>query len=132
MVDASGREIPGQALTFSSSAESVISVDDAGVLTSVGPPGSSLITVASGEISAELEAEVALPPSALIVGTRSLTLNLGVQTSVYVTLTDENGEPVPNAEFAFEGSNPTVVQVDRYDFFPDPSSSPGSRGARRR
>jgi uncharacterized protein YjdB len=119
VVDASGREIPGQDLTFSSSAESVVSVDEAGVLTSAGSPGSSLITVASGEISAELEAVVALPPSALIVGTRSLTLNLGVQTSVYVTLTDENGEPVPNAAIAFEGSNPAVVQVVRYDIFPD-------------
>ena len=112
VLDASGEEIPDQPVTFQSSDETVLTVDDAGLLTSVGATGSSLITAASGEISAEVEADVALPPSVVVVDPRTLDLDTGEQVALSFTVTDANAEPVPNPAIAFEGSNPSIVRVE--------------------
>jgi len=117
VVDAAGQEINGQAVTFRSSAATVLTVDDAGLLMSVGSTGSSLITAASGDITAEVEAAVVLPPSAVVVSPGSLELDTGAQKELVVTVTDENGEPVPDAEVAFEGSDPAIVRVEEFDGF---------------
>jgi uncharacterized protein YjdB len=115
VVDASGQEIPGEAVTFRSSEVTVLTVDDAGLLTSVGSTGTSLITAASGDLTAEVEAEVVWPPSAVVVNPRTLDLDTGEQVALFFTVTDQNGEPVPNAGTAFEGSNPSIVRVAAAD-----------------
>jgi uncharacterized protein YjdB len=111
VVDAAGDEISGHPVTFRSSDPTVLAVDGDGLLASPGPVGSSTITATSGDISAEVEAVVVLPPSALVVSPASLELDTGELQALSVTVTDENGEPVPEAEFSLESDNPAIATV---------------------
>ena len=111
VVDATGGEIDGHPVTFRSSDPTVLTVGGDGLLTSPGPLGSSTITASSGDISAEVEAVVILPPSALVVRPASLELDTGELQALSVTVTDENGEPVPEVEFSLESDNPAVATV---------------------
>jgi hypothetical protein len=112
VVDASGREIPGHTVSFRSSDTTVLTVDDSGLLTSVAGAGSSLITMASGDLTAEVEAAVVLPPSAIVVSPLALELDNGEQQGLHFTVTDENRQPLPGAQVVFQGSDPTVVRVE--------------------
>ena len=116
VVDASGHEIPGSTVSFQSSDTTVLTVNDAGLLTSVGGSGSSLITAASGDLTAQVEAEVVLPPSAIVVGVGSLELDTGEGQFLGFTVTDENGESVPGARVTFQSSNPTIASVEAVDW----------------
>jgi hypothetical protein len=74
VVDADGREIVGEPATFESSAPSILTVSRTGILTSVGPLGTSIVGVASGDLSTEVEARVVVGPSTLYVTPPSLEL----------------------------------------------------------
>jgi uncharacterized protein YjdB len=111
VVDAVGNPIDGRTVTFRSSDETVLTVDDAGLLTAVGSTGAARITAASGDITAEVDASVALPPSSVVVIPRSLELDLGQQGFFDVTVTDENGQPVPDAQFSVQVSDAAIVQA---------------------
>lgn len=112
VLDATGQELAGEAVTFQSSDPAILTVDDGGLLTSVGGTGSSTITAASGGISAEVVAEAVLPPSAIVVQPRSLDLDTGEQVTLAFTVTDEAGRPVSGTGTAFGSSNPSVVRVE--------------------
>jgi uncharacterized protein YjdB len=116
VVDASGHEIPGSTVSFQSSDTTVLTVNDAGLLTSVGGSGSSLITAASGDLTAQVEAEVVLPPSTIVVGVGSLELDTGEGQFLGFTVTDENGDSVPGARVTFQSSNPTIASVEALDW----------------
>ncbi len=111
-VDASGDEMPDQAVTFRSSDATVLTVDETGLLTSVGSVGSSLITAATGEISAEVLVPVVLPASAIVVNPRTLNLDTGEEVTLSVTVTDQNAQPVTDPVIILEGSNPSIVRVE--------------------
>ncbi len=111
VVDESGEEIPGHTVTFHSSDTTVLTVDDDGLLTSVEWIGSSLITATSGDLTAQVEAEAVLPPSALVPRVRVLEMDTGEQRLLGFHVTDENGDSVWGAEVSFESSNPRVAHV---------------------
>jgi hypothetical protein len=115
VVDASGHEITGEAITFRSSDAAVLTVDDAGLLTSVGTAGSSLITAASGNITAEVEAVVQLPASAIVVNPSSLELDTGEQMALSVTVTGPSGEPEPAAQVALQSSDDLILRVEELE-----------------
>jgi hypothetical protein len=111
VVDADGRAIEGQPVTFRSSDVSVLTVGQSGLLTSIGPLGSSIIHVASGAVRAEVEATVVLGPSTLVVTPDVLDLVTGDRVPLTITVTDENGDVIPTPEIFFETDNPRVAQV---------------------
>jgi hypothetical protein len=111
VVDADGRAIEGQPVTFQSSDVSVLTVGQSGLLTSIGPLGSSIIHVASGAVRAEVEATVVLGPSTLVVTPDVLDLVTGDRVPLTITVTDENGDVIPTPEIFFETDNPRVAQV---------------------
>ena len=113
VVDASGQEITGNAFTFQSNDAAVLTVDDAGLLTSVGPVGSSLITVTSGNLTAELEAAVQLPASAIVVSPSSLELDTREQETLSFIVTDASGEPVSTNDVDVRSSDDLRVRVER-------------------
>jgi DNA-binding beta-propeller fold protein YncE len=115
VVDDEGRAIEGEPVSFESSDPSVLTVEGGGLLTSVGPPGTSVIRASSGEVSAEVEAEVVLGPSAMFVSPASLSLETGELADIDVTVTDEHGNSIPNAEFALQTSDAGIVRVS-YSF----------------
>jgi len=113
LVDAAGGEVDGEPITFRSNDPTILTVDGGGLLTSPGPLGTATITATSGDIAAEVEAVVVLPSSALVVMPASLVVNVGDVGALSVTVTDENGEPVPDAPFSIESTNPAVASVER-------------------
>jgi trimeric autotransporter adhesin len=111
VVDADGREIVGEPATFESSAPSILTVSRTGILTSVGPLGTSIVGVASGDLSTEVEARVVVGPSTLYVTPPSLELVRGEVKTLSVTVTDENGDSLPAPDVLFRTSNPVVAEV---------------------
>jgi uncharacterized protein YjdB len=84
-------------------------VSEDGLLTSIGSLDTVTITAGSGSHIAEVEAEVVPPPSALTVSPTSLRLAPGEFRQLYIIVTDENGESIPDAELVIEIDNPTVA-----------------------
>lgn len=112
VVDAEGRAIDGEPVSFESSDPAILTVGENGLLTSVGPRGSSIIRASSGEVSAEVEAEVVLGASSMFVSPASLNLETSETVLLNLTVTDEHGDSIPNAEFALETSDAGIVGVD--------------------
>jgi len=118
VVDAIGQEITGQAVMFRSSDTEILTVDDSGLLTSLGYEGSSLITAASGDITAEVEATVEappvppLPPSTILVDPASLVLDTHRSSWLSFTVTDTSGQPVPGAPVVFQSSDSAIVYIN--------------------
>ncbi len=111
VVDEEGREVPDEAVAFQSSDHTVLTVSETGLLTSVGPRSSAVITVSSGGVSAEVEAEVVLGPSGLFVSPGSLELESDDEAQLNFVVTDEHGDSVPDAAFVFETSDAAVAVV---------------------
>jgi WD40 repeat protein len=116
VVDASGWEIAGHTVTFESSDTTVLTVDGSGLLTSRGTTGTSLITLASGDLTAIVEARVVLPPSSIVVSPRSLELDTEEQQGLSFTVTETNGVPLPGAEVTFENSDPSILRLESPDW----------------
>ena len=111
VVDARGRAIERYPVTFRSSDPSVLTVSPGGLLRSVGPLGSSIISVTAAAVIAEVEATVVPGPSTLLVTPMMLDLVVGGQEFLEVTVTDENGEIVGEPELVYRTDNPEVAQV---------------------
>ena len=111
VVDAGGRAIEGYPVTFSSSDVSILTVSRGGLLTSVGPLGTSIIRAAAGDVAAEIEAAVVLGPSTVIVSPERLELVVGDRVPLTITVTDENGDLVPEPELLFQTDWPQVAHV---------------------
>ena len=111
VVDAEGRAIEDEPVTFTSSDISVLTASEDGLLTSVGPLGTSIVSAASGNLLAEVEARVVVGPSSMFVSPTSLQLEPGEIVRLNVTVTDENGDSMPAPELLFRTDNPAVAQV---------------------
>ena len=116
VVDASGREIEGKSIRFASSNTAILTVSSGGLLTSVAGPGTSLISMESGELTAEVEAEVVLSPSSLVVHVQSLELDTGEGEFLGFSVTDANGDRVAGARVDFHSSDSTIAKVSMVDW----------------
>lgn len=114
VVDDQGRAIAGEPVAFESLDESVLTVSESGLLTSVGPLGSSIISAASGSLIAQVEAKVVLGASAVFVTPSTLALEPGEEALLSVTVTDERGDSIPNAEVLWQTSDAAVVGVNAF------------------
>ncbi len=112
VVDANGQSIEGYPVTFSSSDEAVITVSHGGLLTSVGPLGTSIITAAAAAVTADVEATVVPGPSTILVSPEMLELEVGDRAPFTITVTDENGDIVPDPELVFHTDWPQIAHVD--------------------
>ena len=111
VVDADGREIEGEPATFESSDPLILTVSRSGILTSVGTLGTSIVSVASGDLSTEVEATVVVGPSSLYVSPSALELVTGEVAVLSVTVTDENGDSIPAPDVLFRTDFPAVAEV---------------------
>ena len=111
VVDVDGRAIEGEPVTFASAEPEVVTVSDDGLLTSIGSLDTVTITAISGDLAAEVQALVVPPPSALVVSPTSVRLAVGEVVQLYIVVTDEHGDPIPDAEFVLETDNPAVASV---------------------
>ena len=116
VVDAAGRAVESEPVTFHSDEPEIVTVSATGLLTAVGPLGLATITAASGELTGRIEAEVVLPPSAVLVEPASLSLPRGTSAQLFVTVTDEDSQPVSLPTLVFTISDPGIATVDAGGF----------------
>jgi hypothetical protein len=111
VVNAEGRALEDEPVSFESAEPDVLTVDDGGLLTSVGSLDTVTIAATSGDLETEVQALIVPPPSALVVVPRSLTLAAGENAQLYIVVTDEHGDSIPDADLVFESETPRVAWV---------------------
>jgi uncharacterized protein YjdB len=112
VVDENGRAVEGESVAFASSDGAILTVDEEGLLTSVGGTGTSVITATSGSLEAEVEAQVVLTPLTMAVSPASLALEAGAEGRLHVTVTDENADSIPDAAILFATTDAFVASVN--------------------
>ena len=111
VVDEAGTLLSGVAVTFESEDEAIATVSNLGVVTSVGPAGSTdLVLRAAG-----LEKQVPVTVTA-VANQISVTPNPGVvpqhgTLQLDARLLDLSGSPVPGAVLTFTSGSPTIATV---------------------
>ena len=125
VVDAAGREIEGETVSFESSDTSVITVSSTGLLLSVGPLGTATITASDGDLTGTVDALVSLVPSSVTVTPNPIVLQRGLSLQLSAVVSDANGDPVLNASLMFVSSDPTLVTVTDFGWV----TSVGGNGA---
>ncbi len=112
--DPAGRVIPGAAVTWASSAPSVVRVAASGLATAVRN-GTATITAtysgSEGSASGTGTVRVAQEPRSVAVLPAAPTLGPGDTLRLSATAHDANGHPVEGAEFAWSSSAPSVAPV---------------------
>jgi uncharacterized protein YjdB len=111
VVDGDGRAVPDVAVGFVSSETAIFTVSEAGLLTAAGPVGTATISASAGAVEASIEAEAVLPASSLVVVPASLTMAADSGTRLSITVTDENGNSIPDAPFLLQIDQPSVAQI---------------------
>ena len=111
VLDLSGTAIAGAQVNFASSNTAVATVSATGVVTSVGPAGTVVITVSSGALTRTVP--VAVTPVATSIRMTPSVLTLGRNSSGQITavVLDAVGTPIANVAVAFTSSAPEVVTV---------------------
>lgn len=112
VVDGDGQPVAGQAVTFASDDTTIITVDTAGLLHSVGPLGGVRVTARSGSLTTEVIAQVVQRITSVTVPD-SLVLPQATEGPAPVALRDFLGSPVPSLTGVVIRSLDTlVVAVD--------------------
>lgn len=114
VLDAEGDPVTDPALTFTSSDESVATVDEDGVVTAVAE-GDATITVAGGGESDTIVVTVFAAMSgglSLIGNAFTATLADAITINDLVVVRDAGGVVIPDAELEFTTTNGTIVTVD--------------------
>ncbi|MYC99434.1 MAG: hypothetical protein F4X13_09220 [Gammaproteobacteria bacterium] len=111
-VDANGNPVTGAGIAWSSSDESVVTVDETGLVTAVGN-GRAHVTVTAGSHSEVAEFTVEQLPTAIQVSPAADTLRgLGDTLRMSAAVYDANRHTVENAGFAWSSSDELVATVD--------------------
>ena len=124
VVDAAGREIEGETVTYESADPTILTVSETGLMTSVGPVGTVKITVRDGDLSGTVDAIVTLAPNTITVTPNPVVLQTGFSTTLSIMVTDGDGQPIPSPSVTITSSNPSLVAVTDGGFV----SSVGARG----
>lgn len=111
--DAAGAPIGGAPLVFSSKTPALLTVSAEGLVSSVGPAGSGLIEVASGDVHAVVDvAVVAGSTDALRVaagGAQTGASGAVLAEAVAVRADDQRGNPVPGVVIRFASDSGGIV-----------------------
>jgi len=110
--DSDGEEIAEPTVSFSSSDESVATVDEEGIVTSAGN-GSATITVESGDVSETASVTVEQVADAVEVTPDEVALTaIGATVELSAVVLDAEGSELAEAEVTWSSSDVGVVTVD--------------------
>ena len=110
--DQNARVIAGATVTWTSSANSVATVDASGLVTAAGN-GTATITASAGEASGSAVVTVMQSVASVVVSPSTAELTaLGETVQLTAEAFDENGHAVAGAEFLWESSDVAVATVD--------------------
>lgn len=111
-LDADGGVVDESEFSWTSSDESVVTVDQGGLVTAVSN-GVAVVTASVGGVSGVAEVTVSQSPSALEVEPTEVVLkSLGAEEHLEVTPRDANGNAVPDVAVEWSSSDEGVVVVD--------------------
>lgn len=112
--DASGGTLSGRTIAWTSSAPSVATVTQGGVVTAVAQGNASISASAEGK-SATASITVSPPPVATVTVTlNSSSLTPGQFTQAIATVNDAQGGKLEGRTIAWSSSNPAVATVDGF------------------
>ena len=111
VLDQTGAAMTGAPLTFSSSADTVVTISAAGVATAVGN-GTATLTVSSGAATAQIAASVAQVPASMQLSTAATTFAaLGDTLRLSATVQDGGGSAIVGAAVAWTVGDTMVATV---------------------
>lgn len=111
VVNAEGRALEDEPVRFESAEPEVLTVDDDGLLTSVASIDTVTITATSGDFETAVQAIVVAPPSSFVVHPRSLKLAAGDFAQLYIVVTDEHGDSIPDPDLVLYSDTPDVAYL---------------------
>ncbi|HSJ65355.1 MAG TPA: hypothetical protein VK922_15795 [Gemmatimonadaceae bacterium] len=111
VLDAIGAPVPGATLTFTSSAPTLFTVSNAGVITSVGPAGVGNVRVEHDALQTLVPVAITQVPTSIRVSRSSILMVVGGQAQLTGTVLDANGDPVSGAALSYTSSNTDRVTV---------------------
>lgn len=109
VLDSTGAQLTGQAVTFSSSAPQVAQVTIGGLVSAVGS-GTAVITATAGAATGTADVLVRGPAS-IVLAPDSLLLGTGQQYAFAASVLDDAGDPMPNEPVTFTTSDADVFTV---------------------
>ena len=111
LLDLDGATINGATFTYTSSNAAVATVSASGLVTSVGPAGTAVITVASGELAKTVPIAVTAVPTKLTLAPATLTLGRNSSAQIRPVVLDAVGTEIPNLTASYTSSAPQIVSV---------------------
>ena len=112
VLDRQGTAMAGAGVTWASSAPSVATVGETGLVTAVGN-GSAVVTATFGWISGSATVTVAQAPASVAVTPPASTVEAGATVRLAAQAFDANGHPAP-ASFVWRSADTTLARVDAY------------------
>ena len=111
VLDQAARAMAGVAVSWSSGDTAVAAVDSAGLVTAVGPGGTT-VTATAGEASGEAVVTVMQSAGSVTVSPPADTIAPGDTLRLVAEALDENGYAVEGATFTWASSDVSVARVD--------------------
>ena len=109
-MDVQGNDLPDRRVTWSSSAASVAAVSDSGLIRALGP-GTAQITAASEGRQDVVTLTVLAPVAEVRVEPATLSLLVGEERDLAVSLLDAGGNALSDRTIAFSTNSPAVATV---------------------
>ena len=112
VMDENGQPVEDAVVTWRSSDEDVVTVNDQGLVSAVAN-GMTQVTARSGNAEATVPVSVMQSAASLSIEPSSATLmSIGATVQLSATVLDENGQPVADAVVTWQSSDETVATVN--------------------
>jgi hypothetical protein len=112
VLDPDGALLSGVAVTFTSANSSVVTVSNVGLVTSVGPAGSTSISIKAGNKTQSVPVTVTATSASITIKPEPRDLPQLGTLQLQPTLIDIAGDPIPGATFHYSSSNPLIATVN--------------------
>ncbi|HET7456863.1 MAG TPA: Ig-like domain-containing protein [Gemmatimonadaceae bacterium] len=111
VVDKSGTPVRGSTVAYASANTSLVTVDGAGLVTSTGPTGSTVVTITSGFLHADLPVTVVTRAGAVEVSPAPAAVAQKETLQLTTTVKDVLGAPITGAALTFTSSDQSIATV---------------------
>ena len=111
VVDAVGTPIPGSTISFFPSNPSLISVSPTGLVTSLGPAGTTNLTLSTPTLNRTISVVVNQVASNLLVAPSSLRMAKNGKAQLVATIVDAVGAAMPTGSITYTSNDQSIVTV---------------------
>ena len=109
--DAKGNAMTGKAISWSSSAPAVASVDASGVVSGVAPGAATITATADGVSGTQPITVVPVPVSAVFIENRTPSVRQGNTAQLTAVAQDVAGRPLPGRTITWSTASPAIASV---------------------